>query len=632
MWPSSEVTIGRLRVQRVEGTDADPSRAAEMTIGSIDLRPASLPPGAILCVKSLRDPAPGTLRLGTRDATSAAAWRGSLERALATLASRAARPADGPVPAGAEAVLFRDDVELLACLAADWSQPGGRSNWWWRRLARAPTDGSVARAWQSAVPAIPAVIDRLARRRELRRALATIDDREILGLLRALAVAYGVTLPGSLDHRSPAGPAARPSASPRRPRVRSDAGDAPPAGGAPATLPVAAPWAGLEPDLSDLDRTRAVFAGVSLTLHRRAGHARSAGFAAALEAWLRPVPHRSPAEPRRQAAAGASLPLVAGEPPPAEAESPVARSRRQAASEAPPFAPLTGRRRQQAITQTAARLPGAPRLGGQPRAEPAAAAIAELPATPVQAGAIETRFGGVFFLLDLGLYLGLYGDFSQPEQPGIELDPWDFLTLLAGDFGLREELEADPLADLLRLLAGRDRQSRPGGDWDPGADWRIPAAWLAPFRAVRGPWRWSTAGRRLRVNHAAGFPVIDIPAPEQPSAAAVTRALRRSAGRPVLRRETLPPLRAAGSRPVDRWIARLGAYARARIRLALGPDAAPDLTALLLRLPATVATTPTTVDVEFELAALPIEVRIAGLDRDPGWIPAAHRTVRFHFR
>jgi hypothetical protein len=31
------------------------------------------------------------------------------------------------------------------------------------------------------------------------------------------------------------------------------------------------------------------------------------------------------------------------------------------------------------------------------------------------------------------------------------------------------------------------------------------------------------------------------------------------------------------------------------------------------------------------LATLPIELRIAGLDRDPGWIPSAGRSISFHF-
>src|SRR5205807_8456567 len=37
-------------------------------------------------------------------------------------------------------------------------------------------------------------------------------------------------------------------------------------------------------------------------------------------------------------------------------------------------------------------------------------------------GEIETQLGGLFYLINLALYLNLYGDFTMPEAPGIELN------------------------------------------------------------------------------------------------------------------------------------------------------------------------------------------------------------------
>ena len=37
------------------------------------------------------------------------------------------------------------------------------------------------------------------------------------------------------------------------------------------------------------------------------------------------------------------------------------------------------------------------------------------------------------------------------------------------------------------------------------------------------------------------------------------------------------------------------------------------------------------VDLRLPLDRLPLAVRLAGLDRDPGWIPAAGADFRFHF-
>jgi len=57
-------------------------------------------------------------------------------------------------------------------------------------------------------------------------------------------------------------------------------------------------------------------------------------------------------------------------------------------------------------------------------------------------------------------------------------------------------------------------------------------------------------------------------------------------------------------------------------------DAVP---ALLCRHDARVVWSLSSVDVHLSLTALPLAIRIAGLDRDPGWIPAAGRAIAFHF-
>ncbi|HEY6139153.1 MAG TPA: hypothetical protein VI670_15425, partial [Thermoanaerobaculia bacterium] len=60
------------------------------------------------------------------------------------------------------------------------------------------------------------------------------------------------------------------------------------------------------------------------------------------------------------------------------------------------------------------------------------------------------------------------------------------------------------------------------------------------------------------------------------------------------------------------------------------PDIEDPLHFLLRRF-GRVALTPAHVDVFFSLAAHPIEIRLSGLDRDPGWLLPAGRHVAFHF-
>jgi hypothetical protein len=226
---------------------------------------------------------------------------------------------------------------------------------------------------------------------------------------------------------------------------------------------------------------------------------------------------------------------------------------------------------------------------------------------------VATELGGLFFLVNVALELGLIADFSTPAEPGLGLDPWD-LVALAG----RELLDApDPVWALLADLAGREERTPPGRGFDPG-DWRVPPDWLLPWPDA-GEWAWSAARGRLRVRHPAGFVVIDVRGGD------LKVELDRYGGPPARRTRVA----AVSGRLAVRWARRFAAYLRARLALALG-DESPE--PLLLRRPARAHVTPAHLDVEFSLAEHPVEIRLAGLDRDPGWIPAAGRFLAFHFR
>ncbi|MCW5608384.1 MAG: hypothetical protein KIT26_10065, partial [Nitrosomonas sp.] len=89
-----------------------------------------------------------------------------------------------------------------------------------------------------------------------------------------------------------------------------------------------------------------------------------------------------------------------------------------------------------------------------------------------------------------------------------------------------------------------------------------------------------------------------------------------------------------------RWMGWLLLYLNARLARALGDDGGEgdegnDMTDTLAGLvcchAASIHCTATALDVYLSLAELPIALRIAGLDRDPGWIPVTGRTIAFHF-
>jgi hypothetical protein len=157
--------------------------------------------------------------------------------------------------------------------------------------------------------------------------------------------------------------------------------------------------------------------------------------------------------------------------------------------------------------------------------------------------AFDTAYGGLFFVLNAALHLGLYGDFTRPLQRGLACSPWRLL-LVAGRAWAGRRFRRDPLA-----------------------------AWLA---------RKSQTGRRT----------------------------------------------ARHDRAVDRVLP----YLRARLALALGVPDTRGVTRIVLELAARVDVAADRLDAHYALAELPLAIRLAGLDRDLGWIPAAGSDVRFHFR
>jgi hypothetical protein len=97
------------------------------------------------------------------------------------------------------------------------------------------------------------------------------------------------------------------------------------------------------------------------------------------------------------------------------------------------------------------------------------------------------------------------------------------------------------------------------------------------------------------------------------------------------RRDDEPPgahFSRLGDVPFGEWLAALAGRVRERLGMALPVD---DPGAFLVCRYGRIDVSPAHVEVFFSLAAHPIEIRVAGLDRDPGWVPAAGRHVAFHF-
>lgn len=640
---SGKIYVRNLRALSRERDALALRQRLDAALSSMDLHPAGVPASAIVCVRSLRTRQPHGV---ARDGGGAGrGWQESVATTLAGLAARAARPARGPVPDAAEAVMFADRAELLACLAVDWLKGAlTAERWWWRSLlsARAGTRALVLGEWLEAPEHVPAALEHLAREGQAVAFARSLGEDEAAGLLSRVAHAHG-----ALELRAAAAPNA-PSDAPmgdaRAAFSFAGAEGAAGEGRAEADGTGPAPWLAhaAEAGAEGLGPAQQSLLGVGLSLARAPHRARSLAFAAEVRKW-RAATERGPehapeaADDYRQRALHA--------PPAEEAadglETPAPhRAQEHAPDEGPHGAPDFSdapAARDEAVEQTGPE--GSRQTAGEferrqheageacgaearrPELIPEGDAVEsregraearrdfgeegarEAPPPRLLEARVETRLGGLFYLVNVGLFLELYGDFTTPRRPGLALPLWDFVALVGREL-YGPEICEDPAWPLLARLAGREPEEAPGRNFEPPAEWRVPASWLAPFGG-EGFRHWTFEDGRVRLRHGRGFVALDVP--------------------------THPEQEPGGSVALETWVGWVAGYVKARLRLALGVGEGRGLGRLVCEQDARVAVTASHVDVHFRLAALPIEVRLAGLDRDPGWVPAAGRYVAFYY-
>jgi hypothetical protein len=238
---------------------------------------------------------------------------------------------------------------------------------------------------------------------------------------------------------------------------------------------------------------------------------------------------------------------------------------------------------------------------------------------------IDTEFGGVFYLINLGIFLELYSDFTAPKGRSLTLSIFDFVALI-GERLTQRQIKDDPVWELLAQLGGRTKLDPPGEGFEPPDEWRLPAHWLEAF-PDECRLEWMTKGERLRVKHPAGFLLLDIPLSDSPAKQLKREMMVYNANKWQLSHGSfrLSP----GGSSLEQWLDWIVPYVRARLRRALGTA---DPAQLVCAQRASILSTDVQLEIFFDLSEHPLEIRLAGLDRDPGWVPAAGRFVRFHYQ
>ena len=157
------------------------------------------PPGApseILIVRSLSDPAPGMLAR-MDDARVVSKWEAAAAAALSDIRSRARRLRPGDSDTGADAIVFADEAEMIACLAERIA--AGHSTAWWARalLRRLPPGTGVGPLLSHPPHLVLPIITVLLERRTAAAVFSRLTPRDVE------AIAEIIGLPPVASRRTP---------------------------------------------------------------------------------------------------------------------------------------------------------------------------------------------------------------------------------------------------------------------------------------------------------------------------------------------------------------------------------------------------------------------------------------------
>ena len=533
MTASGATTIARARISGVRSADralATRLAVAGMLAGA-DLRPPGLPPSAVLIVNRLALPIDRRLPVrpgGRLDPV----WERAARDAMGDLYRHAVRPLDDTPPTGCPAVLFRDEAELLACLALDISRGRAAERWWWRAYAIRwgnLTPEILAPLLAESPRSVPAALRILVERDAAAAVLQHLSPAEATTLLRVICDVFDAPQPElTLSRFTSSEPS--PVLSGAASRTADPGSDAPP------WLPYAPSgvrFTGLSPE-------SACLLGVALTLAHSPSVAQSSAFTQAVERWwqVETVARRTSTGPAQPAAAqpvrGARQTSLSSTPQhdhqstsmgcPKRLSALVDRPR---ARSSVPRLPVFEGSTTSAALPISEELPTSRKVGNSDAPDDSHRSVHDAPVStqadePAEwLDGIATELGGVLFLINLMQRLDLPNYFEADWQLASQVGPWGTLELLARGLlsGLPEEmptfpdvgisdLSADLLWTALAAIDGRRAGELPNGAVTQPASLTIPVGWL----------RWLEPGAAT---------IMEMPAPlDGPLLTGVSRTLR----------------------------------------------------------------------------------------------------------
>ena len=258
---------------------------------------------------------------------------------------------------------------------------------------------------------------------------------------------------------------------------------------------------------------------------------------------------------------------------------------------------------------------------------------------------VDTSLAGAFYLINLMVTLDLPHCFEKSCALAGSIGAWGLLEALNRTMldSLAEDLSADPLWSILARLDGRKEGRLPGERFQWDGPYRLPVHWHPQTNAR---WYWAADRQRLRLWSDHGYLLAELQrTSESPTHQAnqLLRAYGKEATSATLRRR---PMNAAPlayphgglTRELNSgllaWLCRVLPYIDLHLNrsLGLGKVDGADLAKALCLYPGRIHVSSSHVDVVMRMDQISMPIRLAGLDRNPRWVPMFGRVILFHYK
>lgn len=668
--------ISKLRVKGKNLENVAARIHFERLFSATDLTPQGLPPNAIICIRKISDPKPATLRLSHTELRFTESWQKKVAVEIDKLYQKAFYPIRGLIPADADSLIFTDYSELLACLAIDYCHGVTAERWWWKSLfPNLNLVQTVAEIWLDGVEFSPISFQILVNKQKAVEFVAKLDDIEAEQLLNGILRVFSLKkLQTALFT-----PITKIEIEKIKFQTIKNENFADKTNKTKISeIEPISPYANLIPEIKavELNFVRQNLIGIAYLLARSARIVRSNQIAEKVRTYRAEVEairttklqknllieqkqigkkpvnsEKSDVSTRKSKISQPKDNREETSPQNKKNQSPKIPKRtfeEIVFSKNPKLEIVEKDATQNTVTQNKAKTSNFSFEEIKPEEKPKKVSLKDSKKESpkkIETKTVEieklletieketadfiffTRFGGVFYLLNLGVFLDLYRDFTESLTEEIDLNVWDFVALISLEF-LGNAVKKDSVWRFLEDMSGRGKNEVPGSGFTPENDWRISTDWLKTFQNSR-KWSWLADKNRLIVRHPANFSVIDVELTDK-FEIQIAKELKKY-DQYFDEIENLQMPQAKTITPFERWLLNLTEYIKARLLQALNLENVADIGEIMFRHNAQIYVSGTHLDINFSLADLPLPIRFSGLDRDPGWIPSTGKFVRFHF-